>query len=67
MLPASSVYLPIVDPNDLRQIAARGYEGFVDALREMVNVDCGSYTPEGVNRIADMCRARFESGGWSVE
>jgi glutamate carboxypeptidase len=59
--------LPTVNPNDLRQIAARRYDGFVDALREMVNVDCGSYTPEGVNRIADMCQARFESGGWSVE
>lgn len=33
----------------------------------MVNVDCGSYTPEGVNVIADMCQARFEAGGWTVE
>jgi hypothetical protein len=33
----------------------------------MVNVDCGSYTPEGVNAIADLCQARFERGGWAVE
>ena len=28
----------------------------------MVNVDCGSYTPEGVNQVADLCEARFR--GW---
>ena len=33
----------------------------------MVNVDCGSFTPEGVNEIADLCQARFESGDWKVE
>jgi glutamate carboxypeptidase len=33
----------------------------------MVNVDCGSFTREGVNAIADMCQARFEAGGWKVE
>jgi glutamate carboxypeptidase len=33
----------------------------------MVNVDCGSYTPSGVDRIADLCEARFRAGGWTVE
>lgn len=33
----------------------------------MVNVDCGSFTPEGVNEIADQCQARFEAGGWKVD
>src|SRR6478672_11684515 len=33
----------------------------------MVNVDCGSYTPAGVNAIADMCEARFRANGWDVE
>ena len=51
----------------LREIAARRYDGFVEALREMVNIDCGSYTTEGVNRIADLCAERFERGGWTVE
>ena len=36
-------------------------------LEAMVNVDCGSYSPDGVNRIADMCEARFEEHGWEVE
>jgi glutamate carboxypeptidase len=56
-----------VETSDLRDIAQKGYDDFVDALREMVNVDCGSHTPEGVNVIADLCQARFESGGWAVE
>ena len=51
----------------LRDLAHRRYDDFVDALRTMVNVDCGSYTPEGVNRIADLCVERFERGGWTVE
>lgn len=51
----------------LRELVARRYDDFVGALEEMVNVDCGSYTPEGVNQIADLCQARFDSHGWSVE
>jgi glutamate carboxypeptidase len=56
-----------MDVSKLQEIAAGRYEEFVRALREMVDVDCGSYTPEGVNRIADLCQARFEAGGWTVE
>jgi glutamate carboxypeptidase len=56
-----------MDVTTLRGLASDRYEGFVAALRDMVNVDCGSYTPEGVNRIADACQERFEAGGWSVE
>ena len=56
-----------METSDLRDIAQKRYDDFVDALREMVNVDCGSYTPDGVNVIADLCQARFEGGGWAVE
>jgi glutamate carboxypeptidase len=55
------------DARTLLELARGRYDGFVDALREMVNVDCGSYTPEGVNAIADLCQARFEAAGWKVE
>ena len=41
-------------------------EDFVQALEQMVNVDCGSYTPAGVNAIADLCERRFAAGGWEV-
>lgn len=51
----------------LRDIAKRRHGEFVADLERMVNVDCGSYSPDGVNRIADMCAERFEAGGWKVE
>jgi glutamate carboxypeptidase len=51
----------------LKELAARRYDDYVASLEEMVNVDCGSYTTDGVNRIADLCEARFATHGWSVE
>jgi glutamate carboxypeptidase len=57
----------MTNPKTLLDRSSERYDEFVDALREMVNVDCGSYTPEGVNRIADLCQTRFEARGWSVE
>ncbi len=47
-------------------MAAREDE-FLAVLEQMVNVDCGSYTPGGVNAIADLCEQRFRDGGWDVE
>src|SRR5438093_11131915 len=52
-----------VDPQELQQIAARRYDEFVEDLRAMVNVDCGSFSPEGVNQIADRCQARSGRAG----
>jgi glutamate carboxypeptidase len=57
----------MIDPGDLRDHASKRYDEFVVALREMENVDCGSFTPEGVNVIADLCQQRFETGGWKVQ
>ncbi len=51
----------------LRELAARRYDDYVEALEELVNIDSGSYTPEGVNQVVDRCEARFRSHGWSVE
>jgi glutamate carboxypeptidase len=51
----------------LFELAASRSDRYVESLREMVNIDSGSYTPEGVNRIADLCEKRFRSGGWEVE
>ena len=56
-----------MEASALRELAEKRHDDFVDALREMVNVDCGSYTPDGVNAIADLCQARFERGGWEIE
>jgi glutamate carboxypeptidase len=56
-----------MDAKALERLAAERYEDFVSALERMVNVDCGSYTPEGVNEIVDLCQDRFASAGWAVE
>jgi glutamate carboxypeptidase len=55
------------DPRDLAAIVERRHDEYVDALRDMVDVDCGSFTPDGVNAIADRCVARFEALGAGVE
>jgi glutamate carboxypeptidase len=36
-------------------------------LEELVNIDCGSYTPEGVNRVADFCTDALGALGATVE
>jgi len=57
----------VTDIATLRQLAAERYEAFVDELAAMVSVDCGSYTPSGVNRIANRCERLFEEHGWTVD
>jgi len=56
-----------MDVHALRDVVARKEPAFIADLEAMVNVDCGSYTPDGVNAIADRCEARFREGGWDVE
>jgi glutamate carboxypeptidase len=56
-----------MDLTTVRGLAEDAYGPFLADLEAMVNVDCGSYTPAGVNRIADRCEERFRAGGWSVE
>lgn len=40
---------------------------YLDDLAELVAIDSGSYSPDGVNRVADLVRARLERLGFSVE
>jgi glutamate carboxypeptidase len=40
---------------------------FVDVLGDLVDVDSGTFTPEGVNKVADLCEERFNAHGWDVE
>jgi glutamate carboxypeptidase len=56
-----------MDVRALRDLIAAHEDGYLAALEQMVNIDCGSYTPEGVNRIADLCERRFLDTGWDVE
>jgi glutamate carboxypeptidase len=56
-----------MDVQALRDVVARKEPAFLAGLEAMVNVDCGSYTPDGVNAIADRCEEMFRDGGWEVE
>jgi len=56
-----------MNAQSLRELAASGYEAFVAELEQMVNVDCGSYTPAGVNVIAGLCETRMRERGFTVD
>jgi glutamate carboxypeptidase len=56
-----------MDRPPLLDLARRRHDAFIEALRDVVNVDSGSFTPDGVNAIADRCAERFRTGGWGVE
>ncbi len=40
---------------------------FLDDLRTLVNIDSGTYTPDGVARVAEELQARFVASGAEVE
>ena len=54
-------------PDGLQAAVAARNERFLDDLAALVNVDCGSYTPDGVNRVADAVAASLTELGASVE
>lgn len=51
----------------LQATVRAGLPQFLTDLERMCNIDCGSYTPAGVNRIADMVEAELAWLGASVE
>jgi glutamate carboxypeptidase len=61
------VTAPRAEPSWLLAPLRAREDGLLAAIEELVNIDSGSYTAEGVNRVADLCQARFERGGWEVE
>jgi glutamate carboxypeptidase len=58
---------PRTDPTILLAPLRERFDDVLDRIEELVNIDSGSFTAEGVNRIADLCQTRFEAGGWEVE
>jgi glutamate carboxypeptidase len=58
---------PRAEPASLLAPLRGRYDDVLARIEELVNIDSGSYTAEGVNRVADLCQARFEAGGWEVE
>ena len=61
------LYFAAVDLRDLAALLGPRFGEYVEALGRMVNLDCGTFCPEGVNRIADLCEERFLAAGWDVE
>ncbi|HEX6331381.1 MAG TPA: M20 family metallopeptidase [Actinomycetota bacterium] len=55
------------DTDRIRGAVEGRYEEFLSALERIVNLDSGSYTPDGVNEVVDRCRGRFEAHGWTIE
>jgi glutamate carboxypeptidase len=51
----------------IRKLAEDCYDSYLADLRSLVNLDCGTYIPQGVNRVADFMQERFAGRGWSVE
>jgi glutamate carboxypeptidase len=58
---------PRTDPACLLAPLRARYPKVLARIEELVNIDSGSFTATGVNRVADLCQARFEAGGWTVE
>lgn len=58
---------PTDDPTVLVPLVADRYERYLADLEELVSIDSGSLDHEGVNRVADVCQARFLDRGWDVE
>ena len=55
------------DLSALRRSVDARLPRFLSELETMVNIDCGSYTPDGVNRIADLVSDALGELGASVE
>ncbi len=55
------------DSNALRRIVDARLPRFMAELERLVNIDCGSYTPEGVNQVADFVADALRELGADVE
>lgn len=56
-----------MDVSALLRLAESQRDAFLDDLRTLVNIDSGTYTPDGVGRVADELEARFVAAGAMVE
>jgi len=58
---------PSLDLHDLRAKVQQLLPQYLADLEALVDLECGTFLPEGVNRVADLMRDRFDAAGWSVE
>ena len=56
-----------VDPKNLLWRTSRRESAFLDSLEELVAIDSGTDSPDGVNRMVDRFGALLEADGWAVE
>jgi glutamate carboxypeptidase len=56
-----------VDTGAVAREVQRNRDSFVERLRDLVNEDSGTYSADGVNRVADHLERRFRDAGWEVE
>jgi glutamate carboxypeptidase len=56
-----------MDVVGLRDLVAPRRDAFLAELEAMVNVDSGSYSPDGVNEIVDRCERLLRDAGWAIE
>ena len=51
----------------MRATAAAGYPRFLEELEHLCNIDCGSYSPAGVDEVGAWVAGQFEALGGAVE
>jgi glutamate carboxypeptidase len=56
-----------LDLQAVRSFVGTSFPDYVRDLESLVNIDCGTFLPEGVNAVADRMQERFRADGWSVE
>ena len=56
-----------VDVHTIRTLVEKQLDSYLEDLRTMVGIDCGTFVPHGVNQVADLMQDWFEAGGWTVE
>ena len=64
---AVSILVAMPDLDALRHSVSARLPDFLAELEAMVNTDCGSYTPDGVNGIADRVAEVLRAEGGTVE
>src|SRR5688572_25971015 len=64
---AVSILIAMPDQIALRRTVEARLPRFLAELESLVNIDCGSYTPEGVNRVADFVTDALRELGADVE
>jgi glutamate carboxypeptidase len=55
------------EPTRLAKLLEERYPAYLDDLRTLVDIDCGTFIKAGVNEVADFMQARFSAAGWEAE